>query len=314
MAAYVAAFRRSHVDVVLAEYGPTGVAVMEACRKSNLPLLVHFHGYDASVREVLRENAETYPAMFKQAAAIIAVSRAMERKLISLGAPAEKVHYNPCGIDCDDFDGADPEHAAPIFLAVGRFVEKKAPQLTLRAFAKVHEALPEAHLRMIGDGPLLDECRELARQLNIEQAVTFLGAQSHEVVRDEMRKARAFAQHSVEAANGDCEGTPIGILEAGASGLPVVSTRHAGIPDVVIEGETGFLVDEKDVESMAAYMVRLVHDTALASRLGHAARLHIESAFSSKHSISRLCAIIESCLIKTNGLKSRQVSPDLILS
>ena len=293
-AAYVKAFQRWRADVVLAEYGTTGVLVMEACRRLNIPLIVHFHGYDASVREVIAEHSMSYRKMFNQAMAIIAVSRAMERKLITLGAPPEKVHYNPYGINCREFGGANPENAPPVFLAVGRFVEKKAPQITLKAFADVHRIFPTARLRMVGNGPLLDECRELAKSLKIEQAVAFLGAQSHEVVQQEMRGARCFLQHSLEASNGDCEGTPLGILEAGASGLPVVSTRHAGIADVVIEDETGFLVDEGDVKGMAENMLRFAQDSELAGRLGRAARQRIASCFSEERSLGRLSEIINS--------------------
>jgi len=221
----------------------------------------------------------------------------MERKLISLGAPRGKVHYNPYGIDCHQFGGANPLKAPPAFVAVGRFVEKKAPQLTLKAFAGVHRMVPEARLRMIGDGPLLEECRALAAELGINDAVTFLGAQAHEVVQEEMRVARCFVQHSVEAHNGDSEGTPVGILEAGASGLPVVSTCHAGIPDVVIEGETGFLVDERDIEEMQKKMLRLAQDPELGGRMGRSARQHIETNFSQGHSIGRLWSIIERCCL-----------------
>lgn len=295
-AAYMAAFRRARARAVLAEYGTIGVATMEACRELDIPLFVHFHGYDASVHDVLEENRETYPLLFQQAAAIIAVSRAMERKLISLGASPEKVHYNPCGINCDEFRGASPSSAPPVFLAVGRFVEKKAPQLTLKAFAIVHQLAPEARLRMVGEGPLLDECRQLAVELKLQDVVTFLGAQPPEIVQKEMRSARCFVQHSREAANGDCEGTPVGILEAGASGLPVVSTRHAGIPDVVVEGETGFLVDEGDVDGMASNMLRLVQKPELARDLGVAARQRMENHYSEKLSDRRLWAIIEPCL------------------
>ena len=300
-AAYVTAFQRWRADVVLAEYGTTGVLVMEACRRLNIPLIVHFHGYDASVREVLAEHSMSYRKMFDQAMAIIAVSRAMERKLISLGAPPEKVHYNPYGINCREFGGANPENVPPIFLAVGRFVEKKAPPITLEAFANVHRVFPTARLRMVGDGPLLDECRELAKSLRIEHAVAFLGAQSHEVVQQEMRGARCFVQHSVEASNGDCEGTPLGILEAGASGLPVVSTRHAGIADVVIEDETGFLVDERDVKDMAENMLRLARNPDLAGRLGRAARQRIANCFSEERSFGRLLEIINSSPMKVHS-------------
>jgi colanic acid/amylovoran biosynthesis glycosyltransferase len=311
-AAYIAAFRRFSVDAVLAEYGTTGVNVMEACRKLKIPLIVHFHGYDASVYEVLAKHAEDYPRMFGQAAAVVAVSREMERKLISLGAPAEKVHYNPYGIDCRQFHGAEPQNSAPLFLVVGRFVEKKAPQLTLRAFAEVHKAAPEARLRMIGTGPLLDECRSLARDLKIDDAVTFLGAQPHIVVQEEMRRARAFVQHSVQASDGDCEGTPVGIIEACASGLPVISTRHAGIMDVVTEGQTGFLTDEHDVQGMTQNMLRLIRDPELAGRMGRTARQRIVDHFSEEQSDGRLWAIIEACLAGREGCKTDdQASPGI---
>ena len=292
--AYVRAFRRHGVTAVLAEYGTAGVLVMEACHQLALPLIVHFHGYDASVRSVLEEYAAAYREMFKRAAAVIAVSEAMRRKLVSLGAPPAKVHVIPCGVDCSAFDRSDPASAPPVLLAVGRFIEKKAPHLTLEAFSKAHRVVPQARLRMVGDGPLLDECRALAKKLDIADAVAFLGAQPHAVVQEEMRRARCFVQHSVEAANGDCEGMPVAILEASASGLAVVSTRHAGIPDVVVEGETGFLVDERDTDAMAARMIGVLRDAALARSLGEAARLRTRSRFSKQQSDGRLWAVIES--------------------
>jgi glycosyltransferase involved in cell wall biosynthesis len=183
-----------------------------------------------------------------------------------------------------------------LFLAVGRFVEKKASHLTIQAFAKVHEAFPEARLRMIGDGPLLKDCRELAKNLGAAEAIEFLGTQPHAVVGSEMSRARCFVQHSVEAASGDCEGTPVGILEAGASGLPVISTRHSGIPEIVVEGETGFLVDEKDVEAMTQHMLQIAQSAALADRLGVAARKRIETHFSLEGTIAALWDVIEECI------------------
>lgn len=298
--AYVKAFRTYSPHAVLAEYGTTGAATVEACKLFGIPLIVHFHGCDAHERSILAEYGEKYPRMFAQAAAIIAVSRSMQRQLISLGAPADKVHYNPCGIDCSAFGGAEPGNAPPLFIAVGRFVEKKAPEVTLKAFSQVQRKFPHAELRMIGDGPLFEQCKALASSLGIANAVTFLGAQPHAVVQAEMRQARCFLQHSVEAPSGDCEGTPLGILEAGASGLPVVATRHAGIPDVVIEGETGFLVNEHDIDGMAAHMLRLLEDPMLAARMGQAARTHIITNFSQQQSLDKLWTIVESSINSVN--------------
>jgi colanic acid/amylovoran biosynthesis glycosyltransferase len=256
---------------------------------------VHFHGWDASIHDFLREMAEPYRRMFQYAAGVIGVSRAMCRKLVELGAPAERVHWVPCGIDCQAFAGGNPAAVGPQFLAVGRFTEKKAPDLTLRAFAATLQACPEARLQMIGFGPLLEPAQALARELGITNAVTFAGACPPAVVQEQMRQARCFVQHSIVAPNGDSEGTPVSILEAGASGLPVVSTRHAGIPDVVSEGETGFLVDERDVAGMAEKMIVLAKDPTLAASLGAAARRRIAGAFSSEQSIGKLWSVLQGC-------------------
>lgn len=289
---YLQAFSRRPA-VVLAEYGPTGVRLIEACERAGLPLVVHFHGYDSSVHKVLQEHRDSYPRLFAAAAAIIAVSRAMERALIELGAPPAKVHYCPYGVDCDRFHPGDVAKAPPVAVAVGRLVEKKAPYLTILAFARAHRDHPDARLRMFGDGPLLGPCRDIVAALGLEHAVTFHGDQPHGVIRDEMRAARCFVQHSVQALNGDSEGTPNAVLEAGASGLPTIATRHAGIADVVRDGETGFLVDERDVAGMAAALSRVFADPALAARVGRAAREHIASEFGIERRLAALWAVIE---------------------
>jgi glycosyltransferase involved in cell wall biosynthesis len=196
-------------------------------------------------------------------------------------------------VDCSQFAGAAPSGAAPIFISVGRFVDKKGPQLTLAAFADVHRAEPAARLRMIGDGPLLDECRTLAVRLGVNRAVTFLGQQPPSIVQLEMRGARCFVQHSVEAATGDCEGTPVGILEAGASGLPVVSTRHGGIPDVIVEGKPGFW----SKSGMSAEWRRTCWNSPGRPRSPHGwasgASVRIATHFSKGGSLARLWSTID---------------------
>ena len=302
-AAFLKVFREHKVDAVLAEYGGCGVWTTEACRQSGVPLIVHFHGHDVSDKSILKMYEDTYPKMFQTADAFIAVSQAMRDKLISLGAPAEKIHYNPYGVDCTKFFGANPAAAAPSFIAVGRFTAKKAPQNTLAAFAEVARSRSEARLLMIGDGPLLSESRELAEKLAIDKAVTFMGGQPHEVIEQEMRHARCFVQHSVVAPSGDSEGTPVAVIEAGATGLPVIATRHAGIPDVVVEGETGFLVDEGDVQGMGKHMLRLVDDPQLAGQLGSNAQTRVRANFSAEKRLENLWSIIEACIAKRGGRK-----------
>ncbi len=288
--------KRGQIKAVLAEYGPTGVKVMDACRESGVPLIVHFHGFDAYDYQTLRTYGKEYPRLFKIAAAIIVVSRDMERQLLESGAPRERLYYNPYGVDTSLFSGADPAATLPTFVAVGRFVDKKAPHLTLLAFKKVVDVCPEARLIMIGDGELWEACKQLAKALKIASSVEFPGVRSHVEVAYMMRQARAFVQHSVKASYGDSEGTPVTVLEAGATGLPVVSTRHGGIIDVVIDGETGFLVEEGDIESMAEHMLRLARDPRLAGKMGRAARERVCTEFSMEKSIGNLWQIIESAI------------------
>jgi colanic acid/amylovoran biosynthesis glycosyltransferase len=290
---YARAFRHARCQAVYVEFGQIAVYVMDACRQLELPLIVHFHGIDAHSRSMLDRHGGRYPRLFEQAVAIITNSRTMERALLDLGARPEKLHYVPNGVDADRFRAGAPAEASPTFLAVGRFAEKKAPQLTIAAFASLCRTHPDARLRMIGEGGLLGVCQDLAQGLGVGESVTFLGAQPHEVVAEEMRRARAFVQHSVVASDGNSETMPNAILEASASGLPVVATRHAGIPEVVVDGETGFLVEERDVEGMSRHMARLVQQPELAAELGQAGRRRVQESFSIDARIARLWEIIQ---------------------
>jgi len=291
--------RSNQIKVVLAEYGPTGACVMDACQDARVPFVVHFHGADAYHFPMLDTYSAAYKRMFSETSAVVAVSHDMEQQLIALGAPREKVHYVPYGVDPKIFQEADPS-SEPLFVAVGRFVDKKAPHLSILAFEKVLRRVPSARLVMIGDGELFESCKQLARALRISETVEFAGVRTPAEVAATMRKARAFVQHSLRTTDGDSEGTPVAVLEAGAVGLPVVSTRHAGIKDVVREGETGFLVDEGDIGSMAEYMIRLAENPGLAAGLGRQARQHVLANFSLSESIERLWKILQ-CAIKTKS-------------
>jgi glycosyltransferase involved in cell wall biosynthesis len=280
--------RREGVDVVLAEFGQTGAEIWEACAAAGVPLVVHFHGGDAVRGKWRQLYGETYRRMFRSVGRVVVVSRQTEEALATLGAPRDRLVYNPCGADTALFSPADPATAPPHFLAVNRFTDKKAPHLTILAFRDVVRACPEARLLMMGEGPLLEACQQLARALDLDETVQFLGAQPHAEVAAGMARARALVLHSVTTSDGDVEGTPVVVLEAGAAALPVVSTRHAGIQDVVVDGETGILVDERDVDGMARAMLTLARDPALAAALGRRGRDRVMAHFSLDVSMGRL--------------------------
>lgn len=284
---------KNDISMVLAEYGIRGVDVFPSCRRARVPLIVHFHGFDAYNHRVLARYERSYRELFEEASSIVVPSAAMADHLMSLGASPTNMHVNPYGVDTEVFNGADPRSAPPTFIAVGRFVDKKAPLLTLLAFSRVVQKHPDSRLAIVGDGKLMEAAMQLRSALRLEPSVDFPGVAQAEQVASLMRTARCFVQHSVSTSYGDSEGLPVAILEAMASGLPVVSTRHAGIPEAIVHDETGFLVDEKDVESMAGCMIRLIEDPDLAGELGRRGRQVALEKYSRTRSINALAQIIE---------------------
>jgi glycosyltransferase involved in cell wall biosynthesis len=216
----------------------------------------------------------------------------MVSALAALGACREKIAYTPCAPQ-DSFFQVSPRLSEQTFAAAGRFVNKKAPYYTVLAFDRVLKSHPGARLFFAGEGPLLNACRNIARHLGCEHAVTFPGAVDPPALQDVFARARGFVQHSITADDGDSEGTPVAVLEAGAAGLPVVATAHAGIPDVVVHGQTGLLVAEHDVDGMADAMRRLLDDREYAVTLGRQARQHVQDNFSMQQHISILSALID---------------------
>ena len=275
------------VDVVLAEYGTTAAFITPACERAGVPLVAHFHGFDSSHAATLSKFREAYAQMFAYATAVIAVSTAMRKTLIGLGCPADKIvlnHYGPHPA----FFSVVPSYDSNTIIAVGRLTEQKAPHLTLLAFRDALKRCPELHLLMIGNGELSGVCNDLVSALGLESRVTLAGALSSEQVREGMAEACMFVQHSVAASDGNREGTPVAVLEAGAAGLAVVSTEHEGIPDVVIPGQTGILVAERDVRAMSGAIVTLANNRALLRQLGENGRERVRSHFSMERHIASL--------------------------
>ncbi|MFZ4771897.1 MAG: glycosyltransferase [Ferruginibacter sp.] len=289
--ALLQSLQKEKVDIVLAEYGPTACMSLKVIAHLNIPLVVHFHGYDASQYDTLQTYNQLYRDVFAYAQKVIVVSGHMKETLLLAGCPSDKLQINYYGPDNAYFD-IQPRYQKSQFVAVGRFVEKKAPQQTIRAFKILLDVFPEANLIMVGDGALLDECKLLASQLGIQDSITFKGALQPEGIQQIFEQSIAFVQHSVRAINGDSEGTPVAILEAQAAGLPVVSTWHAGIPDIVIHNETGLLVKENDVADMASQMIRLLTEAGLASRMGAKGRERIKEHYTMEMSLAGLSAII----------------------
>jgi len=286
--------KKKNIRVLLAEYGPVGCAVERACRMAGVRLYVHFHGYDASVLIQTWHIRSAYRKLFRASSGFIFPSNFLANKLCSsIGIEwNESVHVVPCCVNAEEF-GDVKSKDQNLVLAVGRFVQKKAPNNTILAFSKLLQNLPGLRLEMIGDGELLSQCKSLVETLGIKKQVVFHGSKSYGFVKEKMAKANLFLQHSVCAPNGDVEGLPVAVLEAMVAGAVVVATRHSGIPEAVVDGETGFLVDENDVEGMYQSCLRILKDEELLDSMRKKARQRVEEKFTVEQQMFSLREIME---------------------
>lgn len=275
-------------SVVLLHYGPTAVAFGRFLHQRSIPFITHFHGYDLSSllrnRRYYRRLKHILPMM----AGCVVVADYMRVHLINMGMDDRKIWNIPCGTPVYEQPLARRSDSPTVrFLAVGRMIEKKRPDLTIRAFALVAQQTPATELVMVGDGPMLSGCRSLAVKLGISEYVHFCGRLMPDGVRNELSKASVFVQHSVTSASGDMEGWPVAIAEAAAVGLPVVATRHASIPEQVEDGVSGLLCDEGDWKGMGKQMMRLATDERLRLSMSTTAQSRM-SMFNVDDQVTRL--------------------------
>ncbi len=283
--------KKEKVEVVLAEFGLTGVRAYQLCRAAGIPLIVHFHGFDAHMYRTIQQYGAAYKKMFDYASYIVGVSRYMCNALEQLGAPTRKIVYNPYGPN-PVFFNCQPASDAKILVALGRFIPKKAPFITIKAFARIASEFPDIRLRMGGTGELWDSCKQLVKDLQLEDRIDLPGIVTNDQVPPLFNDALAFVQHSVIAPDGDTEGTPVAVIEASAAGLPVIATKHAGIPDVIVNGETGFLVKEHDIDGFAEAMRTILKSPEMAIKMGEKGKSYIKANFSMEKHINTLNNLI----------------------
>jgi colanic acid/amylovoran biosynthesis glycosyltransferase len=287
----LANFLRAHaVTVALAEFGYAGVLVAEACAMAGVPLFVCFRGHDATLPARLPSLRRRYRRMFAQAEGIVAESRFIAGKVAALGCPEAKLSVLASGMEGGSYRPAESEPGR--IVGIGRFVEMKAPQLTVAAFAAIAGRFPQAHLDLVGDGVLMPRVAALVAEKGLGGRVTLHGYQSHAACAALMARASIFVQHSLTDADGAVEGFPVAIAEAMATGLPIVSTRHSGIPEHVEHGVSGLLVAEGDVDGMAAALARLLDDPAAAQAMGRAGRAYALANLDRAEAHRRLRAIM----------------------
>ncbi|GGQ47858.1 glycosyltransferase [Couchioplanes azureus] len=273
-----AALAETAPAVVHAHFAGDGWLVHRAAAEAGAPLVVTLHGHDVSrqpraggVRGA--RHRRHLRVVLRRAALVLAVSAPLRDLALAHGADPARIRVHHTGVTIPPAGPPAPTRWDVAF--VGRFVPKKGTGDLVTALGMLADLRPRAVF--IGDGPLAAAARERAAVLRLD--ATFLGMQDHGEVRRALAASRILAAPSRTAPDGDMEGLPTTILEASARGVPVVSTRHSGIPEAVVHGETGLLGAEGDPAALAAHLRRLLTDEELRQRLGRQARAYAATHF-----------------------------------
>lgn len=285
---YMDLLEQQRPALIHAQFGVEGVYALPLARKLKIPLVTSFLGFDATTKTSALLNSSSpswiiYALFRKQLAkegnVFLCVSEYIRQRVIDLGFPEERTHVQYFGIDTQRTQPRCPSEERPIILHVGRLVEKKGTEYLIRAFAEISSLTPEVELVIVGDGPLRGSLEALAHSLGLAARIHFMGSLPHTEVEDLMRVAMVLAAPSITSRSGDMEGLPNVILEAAALGVPVIGSFHSGIPEAVEDGKTGYLVVEREVNTLAERMYELINDHTLRISMGTRARSLIEARF-----------------------------------
>jgi colanic acid/amylovoran biosynthesis glycosyltransferase len=278
------------IKAVLAHYGPTGLGMLPVCRKAGIPLLVWFHGYDVWRGAERKRYLKAYKTLVKEAACMFTSSLAIRDELIAWGADAEKVRHLPCGARLEFFPpiAAYPPAGPTTFLFAARFAPTKDWRTLISAFINVRKELSPARLILAGKGPEVDWARTTVEKLEIDTHTMMPGSVTRKQLYGLMKQATAYVLPSQTAKDGDAEGTPVGLLEAAAAGVPIISTVHQGIAEVFTHGEHALLVPERKPHLLADALLDVAHYPAAARTRAENAQKLVREHYSIDHSQAAL--------------------------
>lgn len=273
--------------LVHAHFAVDAVYALPLARRLRVPLVTTLHGFDVGLTDaaLLTSGNPSWlnylarrRALQRTGDLFVCVSADLRRRAVDRGFPADRLRVLHIGVDPTRFPyGFDA--ASRTVLHVARLVPKKGTRFLIDAFARLSARHPDARLVIVGDGPLRAELEARAARGPAAARITFAGGVPNSEIPAHLRRAAVLAVPSVTAANGDTEGLPISLLEAMSTGVPVVASRHGGIPEAVVDGSTGHLVDERDVEALERRLSELLADDALRQRMSHAARAAVVDRF-----------------------------------
>jgi colanic acid/amylovoran biosynthesis glycosyltransferase len=258
------------------------------------PSIVSFHGADVIVDMDKAAYRSATREMLDAVKVVMVRSESLRRAVIDLGCDEKKIQLQRTGIPLDEFPfrgrsfpprGRGGEWR---FVQAGRLIEKKGLPVTIHAFVRFSGQYPNARLTIAGEGPLLSTLQEVARELKIDNRISFTGFISQEQLRDLFYASHIFMHPSETGSDGNQEGIPNSMLEAMASGLPVFATEHGGIPEAIENGVSGVLVPEHDHEELGRILLDAVQDPDFLSRVGRAGADAVAQKFDQRIQVRRL--------------------------
>lgn len=289
-------------DIIHCQFGTVGFRGM-AFRSVNSPnakLITIFRGHDIS--NFVREHGENiYNPLFRGGDYFLANCEFFKRRVIELGCNPKLIRVHGSGLDYSRFPFQTrqfPENGLVRIATTGRLVEKKGIEYAIRAVAQVLKQRSDLNLEyiIIGDGELQSQFEQLIVSLNAEKSIKLLGSKSQSEIIELLLTSHIFIAPSVTASDGN-QDAPINVLkEAMAMGLPVISTIHGGIPELVEEGVSGFLVPERDEKAIADKLIYLIEHPEDWAAMGEAGRSKVEQNYDLNRLNDKLVALYESLL------------------
>jgi colanic acid/amylovoran biosynthesis glycosyltransferase len=291
----------NNIRLIYARFGTGGVQMLPLKQKTNLPMLTSFHGSDVSKQLVKNKYyAAKLPELFRKGDMFTVVCEYMRGRLINLGCPDHKITVLKSGIDLDKFP-LHPKVSANKdelrLLSVGRLTEKKGMDILIQAFAQIAEKYPRSKLTIIGEGKEREYLESLIEKLQLHGRAELIGKRSHPEVREHLMNSDMFCLASLTASDGNEEGIPNVIMEALAIGRVVVSTAHAGIPELIRHGETGYLVPEKDVGALSAMLIHAIEHQSEWSQLAENGRRKVQQEHDIRKQILKLEQLFTNLII-----------------
>lgn len=285
---YQTVLKAQPLDLIHAHFAIDGLYALKLAQLKGIPLCTTLHGFDVTVsnKDLLTSRSPAWISYFlhqkklkNQGDKFICVSDFIAQQALRHGFPENKIVQHYIGIDIDKYKPRERQDYQGIILHVARLVEKKGTAVLINAIKHVKERNADVKLVIIGDGPLMGELKAQVSSLGLERNVTFTGALSHGDVMTWMRKASMLVLPSITAKTGDAEGLGMVLLEAAVTGVPVIGTRHGGIPEAIIDEHTGFLVRERDANQLAERIDYLLNNEQTSFEMGDNARNFIREKF-----------------------------------